>query len=121
MQKEEIAIIKRELGNFDVRIQHLMKVPSTMLPGTECLRVSLTFTTDAIYTAHFDVYHIGPSPEGLFKVLLEYKVVEMVRQSSGQLRYKRDIPGAAFKEELGVITIHKLANILKTSMSKLVN
>ena len=45
----------------------------------------------------------------------------MVRQSSGQLRYKRDIPGATFKEELGVITIHKLANILKTSMSKLVN
>ena len=35
MQKEQIAIIKRELGDLDVRIQHLMKIPSTMLPGTE--------------------------------------------------------------------------------------
>lgn len=121
MQKEEIAIIRRELGDLDVRIQHLMKIPSTMLPGTECLRVSLTFTTDTIYIAHFDVYHIGPSGEGFFKALLEYKAVEMVRQPSGQLRYKRDIPGAAFKEELGLVTIHKLATILKVCISKLVD
>lgn len=123
MKKEEIEILKQELSVFEpnckVQIRKNANVQAQE-SNTSCLRVSITFKTDAIYCVHYDLYYAVIS-EGVYDVYLDGKVVELTITKDGKHRWKRDIPGATFSGSLGPSTIQQIAYTLNKYTTNLIS
>ena len=123
IMKEEVEIIKQELSIFEpnckVELKENINVQSQG-SSIHCLRVSITFKTDAVYCIHYDLHYTAIS-EGIYNVYLDGKVVELTITKDGKHRWKRDIPGATFSGILGDLTIQQIASTLKKYTNSIIN
>lgn len=119
MTKEEMSIFAKAL-----RINHKVldcKVRRKMVQESypPCLRVSVTFIEDKVYCIHYDLNY-AITPEGLYNVYLEGKVVVLTETKDGKYRYKRDLQGSGFDGPLGILTLQQVVDILKRYTTKIV-
>lgn len=116
MKVEEEKILKKELTVLEPRctVKLRKQLTTYALAGVpaDCLRVSVTFRTDAIYCIHYLLLHI-PVAEGLYNVYIKAKVVELSEVQAGKFKWKKDIRGSEFEGSLGNLTILQIADAIK--------
>lgn len=98
-----------------VNVQSIVKPSFSM---SNAIRFSVPFKTDAIYNIIFDV-HYTVTGNNLFNVFLDGKVSLMYQDSKGRLRWKRDVEGATFSGNLGVVNLQTLAQTLENYTQRL--